>query len=66
MKVLFTLAILSAIATLVVLIMGVMTMGRDKGANKNRGNKMMRLRVFFQFTTLVFLLLAALAASTGS
>jgi len=65
MKILFTLAILSAIATLVVLVMGVMTMGRDGDDNKKRGNRMMRLRVGFQFATLAFLLLAAVAASTG-
>lgn len=65
MKALFILAIISAIATLVVLLMGVMTMGKKGDENKRRGNKMMRLRVILQFTTLVFLLLAAAAASTG-
>lgn len=66
MTFLFTLAILSAVATLVVLVMGVMTMGRGDDTNKARGNKMMRLRVILQFTTVVLLLLAGLAATTGS
>ncbi len=63
MKALFILAVISAVATLVVLLMGVMTLGKEGPENKKRGNKMMRLRVFFQFATLVFLLLAAAAAS---
>jgi len=58
-------AVISAIATLIVLLMGVMTLGKEGAENKKRGNKMMRLRVFFQFSTLVFLLLAAAAASTN-
>lgn len=65
MKALFILAVISAIATLVVLLMGVMTLGKEGEANKKRGNKMMRLRVFFQFSTLIFLLLAAAAATTS-
>lgn len=65
MKALFILAVISAVATLVVLLMGVMTLGKEGEENKKRGNKMMRLRVFFQFATLVFLLLAAAAASTS-
>jgi len=65
MKTLFILAILSAVATLTVLFMGVMTMGRGNEENKKRGNKLMRWRIGFQGLTLVFLLLAAIAASTS-
>ncbi len=65
MKALFIMAVISAVATLIVLLMGVMTLGKEGEENKKRGNKMMRLRVFFQFTTLAFLLLAAAAATTS-
>ena len=65
MKALFILAILSAVATLVALLMGVMTMGRGNDENKKRGNKLMRWRIGFQGLTLVFLLLAAVTASTS-
>jgi heme A synthase len=59
MQFLFTMAIISALATLVVLIMGVMTMGRDSEENKKRKNKLMRWRVGLQFLTLILLLLTA-------
>jgi hypothetical protein len=60
----FVLAILSAIATLVVLVMGVMTMGRDSDVNLKRKNKLMRWRVGLQGLTLILLLLTA--ATYGS
>jgi len=65
MKTLFILAIMSAVATLVVLFMGVMTMGRGTPENKLRGNKLMRWRIGFQGLTLLFLLLAAASAATS-
>jgi len=60
----FILAILSAVATLIVLIMGVMTMGRDSEENKLRKNKLMRWRVGLQGLTLVLLLLTAATYSS--
>jgi len=58
------LAIISAVSTLVILVMGVMTMGREGEANQNRKNKLMRWRVGMQGLTLVFLLLAAATYSS--
>jgi len=63
MSVLVTLAILSAVATLVVLIMGIMTMGHSDEKNLKRKNKLMRMRVGLQGLTLVLLLLAAVSYS---
>lgn len=65
MSAIFVLAILSAIATLIVLIMGVMTMGTDSEVNQKRKNKLMRWRVGLQGLTLVLLLLTA-ATYSGS
>ena len=65
MTALITLAIISALATFIILMMGVMTIGKKGPENKARSNKLMRLRVFFQFSTVIFLLLAAAAAGTS-
>ncbi|MBL4640060.1 MAG: twin transmembrane helix small protein [Kordiimonadaceae bacterium] len=62
MSALITLAIISAIITFVILMMGVMTIGKKGEENKKRSNKLMRLRIFFQFSTVALLLLAAAAA----
>ncbi len=62
MKAIFVLAILSAVATLIVMIMGVMTMGKTEKANQRRGQKLMRARVTLQFTTLLLIFLAAATA----
>jgi len=64
MKPFFILAIATAVATLVVLIMGVMTMGREGEANLKRKNRLMRWRVGLQALTLVWLLLAAATYSS--
>jgi len=64
MKPFFILALISAVATLVVLIMGVMTMGREGEANQQRKNKLMRWRVGLQGLTLAFLLLTAATYSS--
>ncbi len=64
MPIFFILALISAVATLIALIMGVMTMGRDDPANQKRKNKMMRWRVGLQGLTLVFLLLTAATYSS--
>ena len=46
------------IGTLVTLFSGLITMGRGGEFNQRYGNKLMRLRVYFQgFTIVVFLLL---------
>lgn len=46
------------IGTLVTLFSGLITMGRGGEFNQRYGNKLMRLRVYFQgFTIIVFLLL---------
>lgn len=65
MSFIFILAILSAIATLIVLVMGVMTMGRDSEVNLKRKNNLMRWRVGLQGLTLILLLLTA-ATYSGS
>ena len=62
MKAIFVLAILSAVATLIVMMMGVMTMGKTEKKNQRRGQKLMRARVTLQFTTLILLILAAATA----
>jgi uncharacterized membrane protein len=59
MQTFFILAVMSAAATLIVLIMGVMTMGRTDPANQKRKNKLMRWRVGLQGLTLLLLLLTA-------
>jgi len=64
MKPFFILAIATAVATLVVLVMGVMTMGREGESNKKRKNRLMRWRVGLQALTLVWLLLAAVSYSS--
>lgn len=64
MKPFFILAIATAVATLVVLIMGIMTMGREDEANRKRKNRLMRWRVGLQGLTLVWLLLAAATYSS--
>jgi len=64
MKPFFVLAIVTAIATLIVLVMGVMTMGRDDDVNLKRKNRLMRWRVGLQALTLVWLLLAATTYSS--
>lgn len=62
MKAIFVLAIIAAVATLIVMLMGVMTIGKTQDANRQRSQKLMRLRVGLQFTTLILLLLAAASA----
>jgi len=64
MNPLFILAIISAVATLVVLVMGVMTMGSDSKENQLRKNKLMRWRVGLQGLTLILLLLTAASYSS--
>ncbi|MBL4839001.1 MAG: HIG1 domain-containing protein [Kordiimonadaceae bacterium] len=62
MTTLLILAGLSAFATFVVLLMGIMTLGKKGPENRGRANKMMRFRILFQSSTLVFLVLAAVAS----
>ncbi len=62
MKAIFVLAILSAVATAIVMLLGVMTMGKKEVTNQRRGQKLMRARVALQFTTVALLILAAATA----
>lgn len=54
----FILALITALATLATLFVGVTGMARQGDFNKKYGNKLMRLRVTLQFLTIIFLLLA--------
>lgn len=65
MTFLFIMALVSAIATLVVLVMGVMTMGRSGEANQARKNKLMRWRVGLQFLTLILLFLLGITYTSS-
>ncbi len=63
MKALFILAVIFAIATLIVMLYGVLGMARQSEFNRKYGNRLMRLRVILQFCTLLILLLMAAVAS---
>ena len=54
-----------AIATLVSLMVGVVSMGKAGEFNRKYGNKLMRLRVFFQLATVACLILAVYAYKAG-
>ncbi|MPY69607.1 MAG: twin transmembrane helix small protein [Alphaproteobacteria bacterium] len=54
------LVILAVGATLAVLIVGVVSMLRQGGFNARHSNKMMRLRVIFQFAAIMLIALAFL------
>jgi len=62
MKIFFILAVISLVATLAVLLVGVTSMGKNTGEGRMRGNKLMRWRVGLQALTLVFFILAAATA----
>lgn len=62
MKVLFILALISALATLGVMFAGAIGMARGSEFNKKYGNKLMQLRVGLQALTLVLLVLTAATA----
>jgi len=62
-SILFTLAVISALATLGVLILGVSGMVRGTDFYKRNSNKLMRLRVILQGVTVVLLALAMFAGS---
>lgn len=56
---LFILALISALATLVVMFTGAIGMAKGGDFNKKHGNKLMQLRVGLQALTLLLLVLAA-------
>lgn len=56
---LFILALISALATLVVMFTGAIGMAKGGDFNKKYGNKLMQLRVGLQALTVLLLLLAA-------
>ncbi|HET6158983.1 MAG TPA: twin transmembrane helix small protein [Dongiaceae bacterium] len=53
-----------AVATLVSLMVGVVSMGKASEFNRKYSNKLMRMRVLFQMLTIASLLLAMLAYHT--
>lgn len=62
MKALFILAIISAIATMVVMFTGAIGMARGTDFNRKYGNKLMQARVALQALTLLLLVLTAATA----
>ena len=63
MTALFILAVAFAIATLIIMIYGVLGMARQNEFNRKYGNRLMRLRVILQFCTLLILVLMAAVSS---
>lgn len=62
MKLLFILALISAIATMGVMFAGAIGMARGTEFNRKYGNKLMQARVGLQALTLVLLMLTAATA----
>ncbi|MEL6963965.1 MAG: twin transmembrane helix small protein [Pseudomonadota bacterium] len=63
MTVLWTLALVAMLATLLVLIVGLAGFFHGGEFNRKYGNKLMRARVTLQFVTIVLLLLAVLSSA---
>jgi hypothetical protein len=62
---LFILTGLFALLTLASLMVGVVSMGKAGEFNRKYGNKLMRMRVFFQLATVACLILAVYAYKAG-
>ncbi|WP_284736142.1 twin transmembrane helix small protein [Dongia deserti] len=62
---LMILTIVFAVLTLASLMAGVVSMGKAGEFNRKYGNKLMRLRVFFQLATVACLVLTVLAYQAG-
>lgn len=62
MNLLWTLALISMVATVLVLIVGLGGFFQGGEFNRKYGNKLMRARVTLQFITIVLLLLAVLSS----
>ena len=60
MSVAHILVLIALFATLAILLVGVIGMARGGEFNRKYGNKLMRMRVIAQFTTLILLLLLGL------
>lgn len=58
MNVLLVLALLSALFTVVVMVVGITGMVRQNDFNKKYGNKLMQMRVLGQGLTILFIVLA--------
>lgn len=54
----FVIAVICALATLVVLLIGVVGLGTGGAFNQRNSNKLMRMRVIFQGLAIVSLILA--------
>lgn len=63
MKALLILAILAALFTLGVMLLGVTGMARETEFNKKYGNKLMQLRVAGQAVTLILIALLAFSGN---
>jgi hypothetical protein len=63
MSILWTLALVAMIATLLVLVVGLAGFFHGGEFNRRYGNKLMRARVTLQFVTIVLLMLAVLSSS---
>jgi succinate dehydrogenase/fumarate reductase cytochrome b subunit len=61
----FVLIVAAAIATLYILVRGVMTMAQGKDITGERSQALMRKRVLFQGIAIVFVVLFLLLASGG-
>ena len=61
----FILTGLFALLTLGSLMVGVVSMGKAGEFNRKYGNKLMRMRVFFQLATIACLILAVYAYQSG-
>jgi hypothetical protein len=59
------LTVIFAVATLVSLMAGVVSMGKAGDFNRKYGNKLMRMRVLFQLLTIACLILAMIAYQAG-
>ncbi|NJO37823.1 MAG: twin transmembrane helix small protein [Rhizobiales bacterium] len=62
MSVLWMLALIGMVATLLVLAVGLVGFFQGGEFNRKYGNKLMRARVTLQFVTIVLILLAVLAS----
>ncbi len=56
----FILVLIGLFTTLVILLVGVIGMAQGGEFNKKYGNKLMRMRVFAQFATIILLLILGL------
>jgi len=61
----FVLTAIFAALTLASLMIGVVSMGKAGDFNRKYGNRLMRLRVFFQLATVACLILAVYAYKAG-